>query len=196
GSRQGIRIFPQRIPRRDRRNSRAETGCSRADRLSRIQSPTRARFARAPKAFGVRQKTYLLHQPAGLGVEPRPHRANGALVRPDALHFSLRGRALQSLRSAHDFCRTSDDRKFERAANFRRARSKPDRVISRESFARSPQNPAGDVSYRQKYLASKTGSAFRDCSRECEPRARNSARLARREFSKGKNPPNAESLRW
>ncbi len=47
------------------------------------------RLARALRRQSQRHKTNLLHQPAGLGVEPRPHQKNGALHRSCALHFSV-----------------------------------------------------------------------------------------------------------
>ena len=52
------------------------------------------RLARALRAQLPKTKDHLLHQPAGLGVEPAPHPADGALSRPDALHLSIRGGAL------------------------------------------------------------------------------------------------------
>ena len=47
------------------------------------------RLARALRRQSQRHKTNLLHQPAGLGMEPWPHQKNGALHRSCALHFSV-----------------------------------------------------------------------------------------------------------
>ena len=47
------------------------------------------RLARALRRQSHTPKNNLLHQPAGLGVESRPHQKNGALHRSCALHFSV-----------------------------------------------------------------------------------------------------------
>ena len=49
------------------------------------------RLAHALTKAIARAKNYLLHQPADLGLEPRPHSRNGANARSHALHFSIRG---------------------------------------------------------------------------------------------------------
>ena len=46
------------------------------------------RLARALRSQS-HSKDNLLHQPAGLGLEPRTHQKNGALHRSCALHFSV-----------------------------------------------------------------------------------------------------------
>ena len=66
-------------------NSGKQTRRSRFDRLSGFQFATGARSA---KAIATPQNN-LLHQPAGLGVEPWPHQEDGAFHRSCAVHFSV-----------------------------------------------------------------------------------------------------------
>ena len=77
--------FREQFRQDAQRNSGKQTRRSRFDRLSGFQFATGARSA---KAIATPQNN-LLHQPAGLGVEPWPHQKNGALHRSCALHFSV-----------------------------------------------------------------------------------------------------------
>ena len=69
------------------------------------------RLARALRKAIATPENNLLHQPAGLGVEPWTHKKNGALHRSCALHFSVRDRSLRRIRAPSHICRSSDDRK-------------------------------------------------------------------------------------
>ena len=47
------------------------------------------RLARALRQASASTEDNLLHQPPGMGLEPRTHQKNGALHRSGALHFSV-----------------------------------------------------------------------------------------------------------
>src|SRR5207248_6050161 len=109
-------------------------------------------------------KDYLLHQSASLGLEPRPHQKDGALARSDALHLSIRSRALQSKRTAHDFCRSSDDRAIARTQERHPTGSEPGWTVSGKSGPRSEKDLSSSNRGRARTSAIKTKSASRSCS--------------------------------
>ncbi len=64
--------------------------------------------------------------------------------------------------------------RLERASNFRRARTRSGRFVSRQPIARSAQDSSRHAGCGQEHFATQTTGAVRDCSRECTTGARNS----------------------